>query len=87
MEDIKLCEAFVTASKDANVGIGQRSADFKAKMFEIYCKLINEMNESFATNYHHRQSPHSNLLRFKEGVQVCSKVDWNIRGIWQFTIG
>jgi hypothetical protein len=64
VEDLELCKAFIAASDDATVGTDQKSAEFKLKMFENYCKLIDEHNEAFDTSYLYRQG-HSNFLRFK----------------------
>jgi hypothetical protein len=61
-EDLELCKAFIAASEDATVGTDQKSTDFKVKMFEIYCSLIDEQNESFGTSYMYRQG-HSNYLK------------------------
>jgi hypothetical protein len=65
IEDFELCRAFVAASEDANVGTDQKSADFKLKMFEYYCKFINEYNDNFGSSYVLRQG-HSNYQRFKK---------------------
>jgi hypothetical protein len=74
MEDYEeLCRAFIAAaSEDANVGVDQKSVEFKAKMFEIYCKLIDEMNETQGSTYVHRQS-HSIFLCFKKVSKYALK--------------
>jgi hypothetical protein len=65
MEDLELCKAFIAASEDGTVGADQKGSDFKLKMFELYCKLIDEHNRVLGTKYQYRMG-HSNYLRFKK---------------------
>jgi hypothetical protein len=64
-EDLELCKAFVATSEDATVGTDQKGAEFKVKMFEVYCKLINDHNKKYNTSYNFRMG-HSNFQRFKK---------------------
>jgi hypothetical protein len=64
-EDLELCKAFVATSEDATVGTDQKGAEFKVKMFDVYCKLINDHNKKFQTSYNFRMG-HSNFQRFKK---------------------
>jgi hypothetical protein len=65
MEDLELCKAFIAASEDGTVGADQKCSDFKLKMFELYCKLIDAHNQALGTKYQYRMG-HSNYLRFKK---------------------
>jgi hypothetical protein len=65
IEDLMLAMAFIKGSEDPTVGTDQKSVDFKSKMFEFYCRLIDEHNGKFGTSYQYRQG-HSNYLRFKK---------------------
>jgi hypothetical protein len=41
-EDLLVCKAFIAASEDSQVGAGQKSAQFKHKMWICYKKLLDE---------------------------------------------
>jgi hypothetical protein len=64
-EDLILSKAFVAASEDGTVGTDQKGTEFKLKMFQLYCTLLNEHNQEFGTHYQYRMG-HSNYLRFKK---------------------